>query len=312
MGQVWGINSLGGFLYSDELSTTLRHAVQPMMRFRQLCDARDASKKAKHKGDLFHWDVFSNISTQGTTLAETNTMPERDFTITQGTLTVTEGGNSVPYSEKLDNLSALPVKEIINKVLKNDAAKFFDTQAYNEFNKTPLVMYPTATDSVSLTTNSTFGGTASNSMRKQNVAYISDLMKERNIPAYFNGEDYGCIAHPTTISTVKDGLESVFQYTEQGFTKIMRGEIGRYRNVRFIEQTQIAKATSGYTNTNWAFFFGADTVTEGIVVPEEMRGKIPTDYGRSKGVAWYYLGGFGIVHNSTDTAQARIIKWGGL
>ena len=48
-------------------------------------------------------------------------------------------------------------------------------------------------------------------------------------------------------------------------------------------------------------------MAEAITVPEEMRGKIPTDYGRSKGVAWFYLGGFGIVH--TEAAQARIIKW---
>lgn len=33
-----------------------------------------------------------------------------------------------------------------------------------------------------------------------------------------------------------------------------------------------------------------DTVAEGLVIPEEMRGQIPTDYGRQKGVAWYYLG----------------------
>lgn len=38
--------------------------------------------------------------------------------------------------------------------------------------------------------------------------------------------------------------------------------------------------------------------------------KIPSDYGRSMGVAWYYLGGFGIVHNSSDTTQGRIVKWG--
>ena len=88
---------------------------------------------------------------------------------------------------------------------------------------------------------------------------------------------------------------------------IINGEIGRYENVRFVEQTNIAKA--GFTNalSNWAYFFGADTVAEGIAVPEEMRGKIPGDYGRSRGVAWYYVGGFGLVH--TAAAQARIVKW---
>ena len=53
-----------------------------------------------------------------------------------------------------------------------------------------------------------------------------------------------------------------------------------------------------------------DTVAEGIAIPEEIRGKIPTDYGRSKGVAWYYLGGFGIVH--LQAAEGRILKWDSL
>ena len=38
-----------------------------------------------------------------------------------------------------------------------------------------------------------------------------------------------------------------------------------------------------------------------------MRAKIPSDFGRSKGIAWYYVGGFGLIH--TAAAQARILKW---
>lgn len=52
-----------------------------------------------------------------------------------------------------------------------------------------------------------------------------------------------------------------------------------------------------------------DTVAEAIAIPEEMRGKIPEDFGRSKGIAWYYLGGFGIVHTTTNPTQGRIVKW---
>ena len=32
-----------------------------------------------------------------------------------------------------------------------------------------------------------------------------------------------------------------------------------------------------------------------------------TDFGRSKGVAWYYLGGFGIVQ--TQVSESRIVVW---
>lgn len=33
-GQLWGINTLGGYMYSLELSDTLRTAVQPLAKFR--------------------------------------------------------------------------------------------------------------------------------------------------------------------------------------------------------------------------------------------------------------------------------------
>jgi hypothetical protein len=96
-------------------------------------------------------------------------------------------------------------------------------------------------------------------------------------------------------------------YVESGFGMIMHGEMGRYEGIRFVEQTNVA--SEGWTNSksDAVFFFGADTVAEGIVIPEEIRGKIPSDYGRSKGVAWYYLGNFGLCH--TDAANARILKW---
>ena len=41
-GQVWQTNSLGGYMWSPNLSRKLRTALQPMVRFRQFCDAREA------------------------------------------------------------------------------------------------------------------------------------------------------------------------------------------------------------------------------------------------------------------------------
>jgi hypothetical protein len=164
----------------------------------------------------------------------------------------------------------------------------------------------TDTSAITLYTNGTMTGTNTIAMGKLHVKSIVDIMKERNIPPYVN-DDYICIAHPTTFRTLKNDLETIHQYVDQGFRMILNGEIGRYESTRFVEQTNIAKAGFAKTSSNWAFFFGQDTVAEGISVPEEMRGKIPTDFGRSKGVAWYYLGGFGIVH--TVAANCRILKW---
>jgi N4-gp56 family major capsid protein len=320
-GQVWAVNSLGGFMYSRQLSNVLRMAVQPLVKFRQFCDVRDASQQGRKKGDIFTWDVFSDVATAGGVLVETNTMPESNYTIIQGTLTITEAGNAVPYSGKLDNLSKFPVMDLVQKVLKNDTVKTLDILAWKQFNATLLKATPTAgtnTATVSIFTNGTSTFTNSVAYNNNHAKSIVDQMKERNIPAYL-GDDYYALAWPTTLRSFKNNLETIHQYSDTGFKLIMNGEIGRYENVRYIEQTNIAKGTGtdGTTTTawtgalsDWIFFFGNDTVAEAIAVPEEMRGKIPTDYGRSKGVAWYYLGGFGIVHASTSAAgNARIVKW---
>jgi N4-gp56 family major capsid protein len=294
------------------------------VKFRQFCDVRDASQQGKKKGDIFTWDVFSDVATAGGVLTETNTMPESNFTIVQGTLTITEAGNSVPYSGKLDNLSKFPVMELVQKVLKNDAVKTFDRLGWAQFNATPLRAIPVSGNNgsaITLTTNGTVTGTNSVAYGNAHAKSIVDLMKERNIPAYL-GDDYYALAWPTTLRSFKNNLETIHQYSDTGFKLIMNGEIGRYENCRYVEQTNIAKGVGStgiataaggdmtpFVNglSDWIFFFGNDTVAEAIAVPEEMRGKIPTDYGRSKGVAWYYLGGFGIVHSLA--ANARIVKW---
>ena len=52
------------------------------------------------KGESFTWDIVGDVTVRGaSSLTETNTMPETSFTITQGTLTITEAGNAIPYSE---------------------------------------------------------------------------------------------------------------------------------------------------------------------------------------------------------------------
>jgi N4-gp56 family major capsid protein len=330
-GQVWAVNSLGGYMYSLNLSDELRMAVQPMVKFRQFCDVKDATMGGKKKGDVFTWDVYSDVSSRaGTSLLETNTMPETNYTITQGTLTMDEGGNSVPYSGKLDDLSKHPVKTIINKVLKNDATKWFDAKAFTQFNRTLLRVVPaaagTSTGTLTLTTNGTATGTNNIAFGKEHAKLVYDLMKERNIPGYI-GDDYYALGWPSTFRKLKNDLESIHQYTGEGLKMIMNGEVGRYEKMRIVEQTNIPKGGAAdsitynaFTNTadawnsalsDWIFFFGSDTVAEAIAVPEEMRGKIPTDYGRSKGVAWYYLGGFGDVQSSIsgNEANARIVKW---
>ena len=76
-----------------------------------------------------------------------------------------------------------------------------------------------------------------------------------------------------------------FRYVVPGVDLIMAGEIGRYEKHALIEQTNIASAAWTNAKSDTAFF-GQDTVAEGVVVPEEIRGAIPTDYGCALGIAF--------------------------
>ena len=327
-GQLWVTNSLGGFYYSLNLSKELRMGVQAKSKFRQFADIRDAFGKVTGRGQTFTWDTVPMMARASRALTETATIPQSNHTVLQGTLTMNERGVSVPYTEMLESMAQFSVRQPIMKMLKYDATVDTDALCHQQFNATPLRVAATAAaDSVTLTTNSTATLTNSVAMSTTNFKSIIDTMKGRNIPAYEHG-DYYAISRPLALRAFKNTLETLSQYTESGMERIMNGEVGRsYENCRIIEQTTIpaggaanSTAFDPFTDTgdawdtatpsgagDWMFVFGEDTVCEAIHTPEEIRAKIPDDFGRSKGVAWYALLGFGIAH--TNVAQARILKF---
>lgn len=331
-GQLWAVNSLGGYYMSLNLSKDLRYGVQATNKFRQFADIRDAWTKVERSGQTFTWDVVPMMSRGNRALTETATIPQGNHTVLQGTLTMSERGYSVPYSQLLENLSQFSVRNPIMKALKYDAMCDLDCLVHAEFNKTPLRYVSTGTADVggasSLTTNSTATLTNSAGISSTNVKAIVDVMKGRNIP-FYTDNDYYAIARPAGLRNLKNNLETLHQYTETGLEMIMNGEIGRYENTRFVEQTVVPAGGAANSTTfdafgdvaaawtatgagDWVFFFGADTVCEAVHTMEEVRAKIPDDYGRSKGIAWFALLGYGLTHGNTamaTPAQARIIKF---
>ena len=329
-GQIWSVADEGGYMWAPNLSEYLRLQNLPVVKWRQLCDVKenDADGKpliGKGRGEQWYWNVYTKLAQKGRALDETERMPETGFKVAEYSGKMTEFGQAVPYTGKLDDLSEQPIKEVIRKLLKIDVAETFDIAAWTQFNATPLRVTPTSgtsTTALDLVTNGTATTTNNVAFQKTHVELISTLMKERGIPAYENG-DYLGVARPSTFAQLKSDLEGIQTYTETGLAQIKNGEIGRYRGVRFIEQTHIAaggaadsttynpqtETADAWNNTksDWIYFMGGDTVAEGVAIPEEIRGKIPDDYGRGRGIAWYALEGFGLSH--PDAANARIVKW---
>lgn len=308
--QQWAVSTLGGYLSNNELSKRMRFVSQPSMKFRQFVEWKNA--KGSNKGDKLYYDKAQNIQTQGGTLVETNTMPESYFPTQQGTLTITEYGNSVPWTHKLEKLAELDVNSTIVQTLRNDMAKTLDSGAAAQFTSASwkYVCYGTATSSI--TTNGTFTASATSDINAYHVRNIVKYFHVNNIQPYANGDYYICIASPQALDgmhgdTGTGGWVDVSKYT-QHVDQVFAGEVGNYHMTRFIRETNVLSNNIGSgTAFGEAVFFGADAVAEGVAEPEHLRAKIPADFGRDQALAWYFLGGWQKIWSESVDGEERII-----
>ena len=302
--QIWATSALGGYLSNNVLSKQIRHATQPLMKFRQFVTPEGAI--GKNRGDKVFFNKISNISTAGGTLTETSTIPKSNYTIVQSTLTVNEYGNAVPWTQKAQVLADIQVPDLVKTVLRNDMAKVLDSAAAAEF-KTSVCKATFVTTASTTFHSATSGtcGSAGASMSDKNVRDVIDKMKTLNIPRY-DGNNYVCLASTVSIRGLYDFFEA--KAIQTTMKPLYNGEIGQYYGCRFIEETNILKNTIGTGSVyGEAIFFGGDAVREGIVVPEDIRIDLPKDFGRDQAIAWYYLGGFKIAWDYSNDGETRII-----
>lgn len=308
--QLWVTDSLGGYLGNAKLSAQLRFAAQPLMKFRQFVQVREAL--GLHKNDTVYFDKITNINTAGGTLVETDTIPENAFTMERGTIVVTEYGNSIPYSGKLEALAEFDVDNAVTRVLRDDMAKVIDSDVASYFTTCQL-KYECVTDGSTAAglfqTCSDGTGTELGDcqLASYHVHEIVAEMKKNNVAKY-DGSNYICIAAVDAIRGLRASSDWLDAAKYGDPERLFSGECGRYGGVRFIEETHYLSNTLGSGSTlGEAIFFGGDAVMEAVTIPEELRAKIPTDYGRSKGVAWYSLLGFAKIWDLYDDGQPNII-----
>ena len=306
-GQVYSVSTLGGNWTAPYLTQKLRSISQPMFRLRQFLDVHEAIGKGR--GDTWLFNKRGNVATQGGTLVETNTIPETNFVTNQGTGAITEYGNSVPFTSKLQTLGQFEIEPQTEGSLRDDMVKVLESAAGAQFVLTDFVAVTVNTASVAITTNGTATATATANLSGSNVRSIVDFMKKKLIPKY-DGRNYICVASVTALSgmhsdTGAGGWVDVSKYTDSFAKNIFAGEVGEYYMTRFVEETgYLSNAIGASSLYGQALFFGSDNVYEAVAVPEEIRVKNSMDFGRDLGLAWYALLGFKLVWSfSTDSEQ---------
>ena len=290
------------------ISERFRYNAQPLMKFRQF--VRPEPGFGKKKGDTLLFDRVGNVGIAGRKISELEKMPETSVAFTQGSLTVDEYGNSIPWTGKLESLSQFDVENIWLRTLRDDAAKTLDKQVGTEFKQANTKYTPTGTDAAptAVFTAGTIATAAARNIAAVDVKNIVDEMKATYLTPYYDGENYMALISVKFGRRLKDDpdWEDAAKYGDP--ERLFSGEIGRYYGVRFVEETNVLANVIGSSSFNGeAVFFGADPVVEGIVTPLEMRAKIPTDYGRDKGLAWYFLGGWKITFATSNAGEAKVI-----
>lgn len=309
MSQVWAVSALGGYLANPKLSRQIRNAATTQMRFRQF--VRPEPGFGKNKGESILFNKIGKVNDTGGTLVETSRIPETDVSIAQGTVTVVERGNSIPYTGKLDDLSEFSVNNIWTVALRNDMAEVLDSAAYTAFALAKVKYTPTGSagsPTGTFDTDGTISTAATRHVQTFDILEIGLYLKSTLKATKYDGENYMAVISPGFANSMMKDTDWKNASLYGDPDRLFAGEVKRFHGFRFVEETNVLDDTMGSTSYRGeAVFFGADPVVEGVAIPGEIRAKIPEDYGRSKGVAWYSILGFQIVWDTATARQANIV-----
>lgn len=304
----WTLDSPNGVYKNHKLSAQIREASVLQSLFHSFVDAEPGY--GRNSGDTLNVTRISNITVPTSALlGEGQAMSEDAFVLSTQAIVVAENGRAVPFTSLSEDLAYFDVESKVQKMLMRQMRISFDRAAAAAFKTGQIRAACTGTSAISFTTNAT-AGTATVAPNSYHVEQVRDALFTTYYMEPFDGEDYICmISTKAKRSIMQDPAWIDWKKYTDPETKY-KSEIGRYENIRFIEvnDTVSVSGSVGANSQPEAIFFGADAATMAVAIDPELRAKIPTDYGRSKGVAWYGVYGFGqIWSDSANAGEARVI-----
>ena len=241
-------------------------------------------------------------------LLEGERIPEDAFSITTTSITVSEFGRAVPYTSLMDDLSHIDYENAVQRQLRKQLTLTLDTLFASAFKTAKVKYVPTGATAATITTNGTPGTAALVNMNIYHVEEIVDYLVDT---LYVDpiGDDFIGIFRRLGIRGIKRDAdwEEWHKYTDPSakFT----GEVGRIEGMRFIETNHnnaLGKIGSSSV-LGEGVCFGQDGVAVAEAESPELRAAIPGDFGRAKAVAWYGILQAGIIWDTGNAGEAKIM-----
>lgn len=309
MGFSWQFDAPTGVFKNHDLSSKLRVAAIAMTKFMQFVMPEPGY--GKKRGESVTITRISNISEPtNARLSENSPIPEDDFSITTVAITVTEWGRAVPFTSFSKDLSSFDLQNAIQRKLRDQMSLVLDAAAADAFQTAKVKAIPDGISSITFDTDGTASTTATVNMNVYHVEQIRDYMFSTLLVPPMEGDDYiGLVSTKAKRGIVSDPAWEQWQkYTDP--SKKFNSEIGRLENIRFIEINN-TNALSGSLGSGGvlgeAVIFGEDGVAMAVAEDPELRAELPKDFGRSLAVAWYGILEFGLVWDTANAGEARVV-----
>lgn len=305
----WSFDAPAGVFKSHTLSSALRKASIAETKFMQF--VKPEPGYGKGKGDTITISRIANLTepTDGR-LQEAQRIPEDDLTITTIGITVSEWGRSVPFTSFAQDLASLDLENAVQVKLRDQMKLSMDKAAAAAFKTAKITAEPLTANTIQFDTGGVPLGVATSNLKLFHVEQIRDYMFDTlHVPAY-EGDDYiGLINTKAKRGLITDAAWTDWvKYTDP--THKYNGEIGRIENIRFIEvnhNTALSNSLGAGAVLGEGVFFGSDAVAMAVAQDPELRAAIPQDFGRQKSVAWYGILDFGIIWDTANDGEAKIV-----
>lgn len=307
----WVPDVTAGVSRNHALSRELRYASIAQTRVVQF--TRPEPGYSENMGDTVTIQRIRNVpEPTSALLTETGKIPIDNLAMSTRSITVSEFGRAIGFTRFAQILLNFDLEDPIQKSLLKQMKLTTDTVAAFQFKQAKIRYAPLTSNTGQFTTDG--GVTPATATHNVNVAHfqnVYDYMFGTLHVDPYEGDDYMALASVKACRGVKRDPEwqNWRTYLEPDRAHY-NGEIGMIENIRVVAVNHL-NALSNEKGTGNVLgemiVFGDDPVALAEVQPPELLMGIPSDFGRKRAIAWHGVLAFGIVWDTANDGEARIV-----
>jgi N4-gp56 family major capsid protein len=306
----WALDAASGTFKNHALSADVRFAALAKSKFQTF--VKPEPGYGKKKGDTITIPRIKNLTEPSSgTFNERDRVPVDTFSMSTVAITVSYYGRAVEFSDMSQLLSSFDLKDAIQKKLRAQMTLTLDTAAAAAFKTAKISFAPTSLANGTFDTDGTPSTTATQNLTVAHLQVIRDYMMDTiHVPGYQGGDDFYCLAATKACRGIRRDPDFIEAHKYSGPDYLVNGEIGKVENIHIIEvnHTNALSGTKGTGNVlGEAVIFGDDAVAMAVAQDPELRVAIPGEYGTQHGIAWIGLLAYGLIWDTSNDGEARVI-----